>query len=139
MSASRLVWLEKEQFVGFDGGGHAVVASSQTPENAVGAKPSDLLLIALASCTAVDVVRILAKQRQTLTGLEIGVDGRQEADAPWRFTHIHLVYRVRGRDLQPEAVRKAVELAEGKYCSVSASLRPQVEISYEIEVLPDAA
>lgn len=135
---SRLVWLEKEQFVAFDGGGHPVVVSSQSPENAVGAKPSDLLLMALASCTAVDVVRILAKQRQALSGLEIVVRGTQETDPPWRFTDIHLVYRLRGRGLKPEAVDKAIELAEGKYCSVSASLKPQVNITWESELLPEA-
>jgi len=138
MGESRLVWLEKEQFVGFDGAGHPVVVSSQGGENGVGLKPSDLLLVSLASCTAVDVVRILAKQRQVLTGFEIAVRGEQEADPPWRFTRIHLSYCLRGRNLQPEAVRKAVELAEGKYCSVSASLRPQVSITLEIEILPDA-
>jgi putative redox protein len=121
---SRLVWLEKERFVGFDGAGHPVVVSSETPENAVGAKPSDLPLIALASCTAVDIVRILGKQRQVLTGLEISARGEQELDPPWRFNAFHLAFRVRGRSLKPEAVRKAVELAEGMYCPVSASLRP---------------
>jgi len=136
---SRLVWLEKEQFVAFDSGGHSVVVSSQSPENAVGAKPSDLLLMALASCTAVDVVRILAKQRQTLSGLEIVVRGTQEADPPWRFTDIHMIYRLRGRGLKPVAVRKAIELAEGKYCSVSASLKPQVNITWESQLLPEAA
>jgi putative redox protein len=135
---SRVVWLEKEQFVAFDGGGHSVVVSSQTPENAFGAKPSDLLLMALASCTAVDVVRILVKQRQALSGLEIVVRGTQQADPPWRFTDIHLVYRLRGRGLNPDAVHKAIELAEGKYCSVSASLKPQVNITWESELLPEA-
>jgi len=135
---SRLVWLEKEQFVAFDGGGYPVVVSSHDPQNPVGAKPSDLLLMALASCTAVDVVRILLKQRQALTGLEIVVRGNQEADPPWRFTDIHLIYRLRGRDLKPEAAHKAIELAEGKYCSVSASLKPQVRITWESELLPEA-
>jgi putative redox protein len=94
--------------------------------------------MALASCTAVDVVRILAKQRQALSGLEIVVRGTQETDPPWRFTDIHLVYRLRGRGLKPEAVDKAIELAEGKYCSVSASLKPQVNITWESELLPEA-
>ena len=113
--------------------------SSQTPDNAVGTKPSDLLLIALASCTAVDIVRILATQRQALIGLEISAHGEQEADAPWRFTAIHLTFRVRGRNLQPETVRKAVELAESKCCLAAASLRPQVKISDDIEIVPDPA
>lgn len=121
MGDSRLAWLESEQFVAFDGGGHPVVVSSHTPDNVIGAKPSDLLPRAVASCTAVDWVRILTKLRQALSELEILVRGTQEADPPWRFTDIHLVYRLRGRGLKPDAVHKSIELAEGKYCSVSAS------------------
>jgi putative redox protein len=139
MAESRLVWLEKEKFVGFDGAGHPVVVSSQDPENAVGLKPVDLLMLALASCSAVDLVRILAKQRQTVTGLEIAVRGDQEPEAPWRFVNIHVTYRLRGRGLNDEGVRKAVELAEGKYCSVAASLRPQVTITHAIELTEDPA
>lgn len=138
MGESRLVWLENEQFVAYDGAGYPIVVGPQGTQIAVAAKPSDLLLMALASCTAVDVVRILAKQRQALTGLEILVRGTQDAEPPWRFTDIHLVYRLRGRDLKPEAVHKAIELAEGKYCSVAASLRPQVRITWESEIEPDA-
>jgi len=139
VAEARLVWLESEKFVGFDGAGHPVVVSSQDPENAVGLKPTDLLMLALASCSAVDLVRILAKQRQAITGMEIAVRGEQEPEAPWRFTRIHLTYRLRGRALKEESVRKAVELAEGKYCSVAASLQPQVTITDAIELTEDPA
>jgi len=139
VAESRLVWLEKEKFVGFDGAGHPIVVSSQDPENAVGLKPTDLLMLALASCSAVDLVRILAKQRQTVTGLEITVRGDQEAEAPWRFIRMHVTYRLRGRALNEEGARKAVGLAEGKYCSVAASLQPQVSITHDIEVTEDPA
>jgi putative redox protein len=139
VAESRLVWLEKEKFVGFDGAGHPVIVSSQDPENAVGLKPTDLLTLALASCSAVDLVRILAKQRQTVTGLEIAVRGDQEAEAPWRFTCMHVTYKLRGRALKEDGVRKAVELAEGKYCSVAASLQPQVTITHAIELTEDPA
>jgi putative redox protein len=139
MAESRLVWLEKEKFVGFDGAGHPVVISSQDPENAVGLKPTDLLMLALASCSAVDLVRILAKQRQNVSGLEISVRGEQVPDAPWRFTRMHVTYRVQGRALKEDGVRKAVELAEGKYCAVAASLQPQVTINHSIELVEDPA
>jgi putative redox protein len=139
VAESTLVWLRQEQFVGFDGAGHPVVVSNQDPENAVGLKPTDLLMLALASCSAVDLVRILAKQRQVVTGLEIGVSGKQEAEPPWPFTSMHVIYRVRGRALDGDGVRRAVELAEGKYCSVAASLRPQVTITHAIELAEDQA
>jgi len=134
---SRVVWSGEGLYVGIDTNKHSVVISTQDEENRVGMKPSDLLLVALASCTAVDVVSILRKKRQTLRHLEILADGEQEADPPWRFRRIHLTYRVRGEDLTPEAVGRAIELSEGRYCSVSASLRPQVEITTSFEIRPE--
>lgn len=133
MSQAQLTWVESEQFVGIDDSKHSVVLSTQGEGNGVGVKPSDLLLIALAGCTAVDVVRIIDKGRQTLTGMKIDVRADQDQDPPWKFRSIHLHYRLRGT-LTPELVQRAIELSEQKYCSISASLRPQVEIttSYEI-------
>lgn len=119
-------------FVGIDHGNHSVVISTQG-EDAVGMKPSDLLLVALASCTAVDVTGILKKKRQDVLGLEIVVDAQQDDDPPWQFRKIHLTYRLRGRSIDPKTVERAVELAEGKYCPVAASLRPQVEITWHCE------
>jgi putative redox protein len=136
---TRLVWCGEGLFVGIDSNKHSVVISTQDEANRVGMKPSDLLLVALASCTAVDVVSILRKKRQPLSRLEVAADGVQDDRPPWRFRAIHLTYRVRGRDLTPEAVGRAIELAEGRYCSVSASLRPQVEITTSFEILPAEA
>jgi putative redox protein len=136
---TRLVWCGEGLFVGIDTNKHSVVISTQDEANRVGMKPSDLLLVALASCTAVDVVAILRKKRQPLSRLEVVADGVQDEDPPWRFRSIHLTYRVRGHDLTPEAVGRAIEISEGRYCSVSASLRPQVEITTSFEILPAAA
>lgn len=131
-TSTRLVWCGEGMFVGIDHGNHSVVISTQG-EDAVGMKPSDLLLVALASCTAVDVTGILKKKRQDVLGLEIVVDAQQDDDPPWQFRKIHLTYRLRGRSIDPKTVERAVELAEGKYCPVAASLRPQVEITWHCE------
>lgn len=131
---TRLVWCREGLFVGIDTNKHSVVISTQDEENRVGVKPSDLLLVALASCTAVDVVAILRKKRQPLDALEIFADAEQDPDPPWKFRKIHLTYVVQGKDLTPEAVARAIELSEGRYCSVSASLRPQVEITTSFEI-----
>jgi putative redox protein len=135
MAAARLIWLTGRQFVGVDSARHSIVVSAQDPANQIGMKPSDLLLLSLASCTAVDVVEILHKKRQNIEALEIEVDARQHDEPPWAFQSIHLKYLIRGQSVSAEAVEKAIELAEGKYCSVSASLRPKVSIttSFEIE------
>jgi putative redox protein len=136
MALAQLTWVEREQFVGVDQSNHSVVLSTQGEGNAVGMKPSDLLLIALAGCTAVDVVRIINKARQTLTGLKIEVRADQEPEPPWKYKSIHLHYRLRGA-LMEDVVERAIELSEQKYCSVSASLKPQVEITTSYEILQD--
>jgi putative redox protein len=134
VAKARVTWIEGGRFVGIDGTGHGVVLSTQEEGEAVGMSPSQLLLVSLASCTAVDVVRILAKKRQRLLGLEIQVTGEQEPDPPWPYTKIHLSYRLRGDGLSERAIERAIGLSESKYCSVAATLRPQVDISYSYEI-----
>ncbi len=137
MAQAQLTWVESEQFVGIDESNHSVVLSTQGEGNGVGMKPSDLLLIALAGCTAVDVVRIIAKGRQTLMGMKIDVRADQAPDPPWAYRSIHLHYRLMGA-LSADVVERAIELSEKKYCAVSASLRPRVEITTSYEILQEA-
>lgn len=134
MAEVSLVWLQDEQFVGTDSSKHSVVLSTQNEANGVGMKPSELLLISLAGCTAVDVVRILDKQRMLLSGLEIRVTGEQQPDPPWTYEAIHMHFLLRGRSLTEQAVKRAIELSENKYCSVAATLRAQVEITWSFEI-----
>ena len=101
------------------------------------ARAVNLLLLALGGCTAVDVVEILHKKRQKLTGLKISVSGEQDADPPWAFRRMHLVYEVRGRGLSAKAVEQAVALSEDKYCSVRATLEGQVEITREVRIVEE--
>jgi putative redox protein len=129
-----VTWLEKGRFVGIDSSRHSVVLSTQDDENGVGMRPSELLLIALASCSAVDVVNILKKKRLHLRALSIEVKGEQQAEPPWTYQGIHLTYRLMGDDLTEEAVRQAIQLSEEKYCSVSASLRVGVPITHDYQI-----
>ena len=133
-----ITWLKKRQFVGTDGTKHSVVLSSGDDENAVGMSPSQLLLISLGSCTAYDVVNILEKKRQPLTGLEIKVTGEREEDPPWTYRKIHIEYVLRGDQLSEQAVRDAIELSETKYCSVAATVRHAAEITYEYTIVNEA-
>ena len=135
MGEVEIVWSQKLQFVGTDSTRHSIVLSSADEENRTGVKPSDLLLLALGGCTSVDVVEILRKKRQPLSGLTVRVSAEQDADPPWAFRRIHLVYEVRGPGLSERAVEQAVALSEEKYCSVRATLAGQVEISREIRIL----
>jgi len=118
--------------VGTDSTKHSLVMSSQDEGNATGLKPSELLLLAVAGCTAVDVVTIMRKKRQAMTGLEINVRGEQDENPPWTFRHIHLEYVVRGKGLSEKGLARAIQLSEEKYCSVKSSLTCEVTSSYRI-------
>jgi putative redox protein len=131
-SHAQVKWLDKLEFVGTDSTKHSLMMSSQDEENATGLKPSDLFLLALGGCTAVDVVTIVRKKRQAVTGLEINVRGEQDENPPWTFRHIHLEYVVRGKGLSEKGLAQAIELSEEKYCSVKNSLAFEVTSSYRI-------
>ena len=133
MSSASVKWIGGKQFIGVDSTRHSVVLS--TPDEGVGMKPSELLLVALASCTAVDVVEILAKKRAGLESLEISAEAEQEKDPPWTFRKIHLTYRLKGSTLNEKDVTQAIDLSEQKYCSVAATLRGEAEITYSYEIL----
>ena len=137
MGTATVKWIDGKQFIGIDSTHHSVVRS--TPGEGIGIKPSDLLLIAVASCTAVDIVEILEKKRMVLTHLEITAAGEQDQDPPWTFRKIHLHYKVGGRGLNEKAVEQAIQLSEEKYCSVAATIRATAEITTAFEILPDPA
>src|SRR5512139_591637 len=102
------------RFVGQADSGHAVVmdtvAASGGGDTAV--RPNELLLIGLAGCTGMDVISILRKKRQPVTGLEVVVSAELASAPPKRFTAFHIEYRVRGAGVDPAAVRRAIELSE---------------------------
>jgi putative redox protein len=131
-------WVGKGEFIGTDSTKHSVVMSTQDEDNATGMKPSEVLLVALGGCTGVDVVSILKKRRQDVTGLEIELTGEQDADPPWTFRRINAHYTLRGSDLSEHAVQRAIQLSEEKYCSVRATLSGVAEISSSFTILDDA-
>ena len=100
-------------------------------------KPSDLLLVAVGACTAVDVVSILEKKRKPLSSLEISVSAEQQEDPPWTFRRINIHYKLSGADLTDKAVEQAIQISEEKYCSVSATIRGVAEITTSYEILTD--
>jgi putative redox protein len=95
-------------------------------------------LVALAGCTAVDVVDILSKKRTPLTSLEIQVSGEQDPNPPWPFRKIQVKYIISGKGLTDKNVAQAIELSEQKYCSVAATVRGVAEITTSFEILPEA-
>ncbi len=99
-----------------------------------GARPMEMLLMGLAGCSAIDVVLILNKQKQVVTDFRIVVEGQREKGAtPAPFQKIHLTYKLKG-DLNPDKVRRAIDLSMDKYCSATAQLRPTCAITYSLEL-----
>lgn len=94
-----------------------------------------LLLLGLAGCTAMDVISILRKKRQRVTGLAVEARGRQAEEHPRVYESVEVVYVIRGEDLDPRAIERAIELSETRYCPAIAMLGETAEISsrYEIE------
>lgn len=124
-------WKEGMLFEGRSESGHAIIFDA-TPEHATGPSPMEAVLAALCGCTSVDVVSILEKKREPITGLTVSATAEQAPAAPRVFTRIHLTYRIRGKVSQ-KAAEDAVALSKGKYCSVSLMLEKAVEIGYSIE------
>jgi len=134
MKSTTVRWIGGEQFVGIDSTDHSVVLS--TAGAGIGMKPSELMIIALAACTSVDVVNILTKKKIDLRGLEISATFEQDEDPPWTFRKIHLKYTISGSGIKEKDVESAIDLSENKYCSVAATLRGVAEITTEFEIIP---
>lgn len=122
-----------EQFVAESPSGHAILTGF-SHDKLTAPTPMELLLIALGGCTGADVVGILEKKRQKVTGYEIEVRGERRAEHPRIYTSIEVVHKLRGRNLDPKAVARAVELSETKYCSVSAMLAASATITARFEI-----
>jgi len=133
MPRATVKWCGDLQFVGSDSGGHSIVLSGDS--DAKGVRPSEMLLVALASCTAVDVVEIMTKKRKPLRLLEVVISGERDPDPPWPYRRIHLDYRVAGKDLTEKAVNQAISLSQEKYCSVAATVSGVAEITTAFEIV----
>jgi putative redox protein len=123
-------------FVATTPSGHAQVLDTDTGR-AVAPSPMELLLIALGGCTAVDVVSILKKKRERVTGYRVEVRGARRDEHPRAFTRIEVRHILSGHNLSERAVTQAVSLSEEKYCSVAATLRPAAEIVSTFEIVEE--
>ena len=132
MVEARAIWTDKDRFLGDATSGHALVMDAGEVKTA--STPVELVLMGLCGCTAADVVSILRKKRERFTGLEVVAHAERAEEHPKVYTHIKLVYRVRGQ-VAHKAVEDAVRLSKEKYCSVSAMLDKTAKIEVEIEYL----
>jgi len=124
-------------FVAVTPSGHAQTLDTRH-ERSVAATPMELLLLALGSCTAVDVISILHKKRERVTDYRVEVRGERRAEHPRKYTRFEVRHIVRGHGVSEKAVAQAIELSETKYCSVAATLSPGAEIVSSFEIQEDA-
>ena len=122
-----LAWTGGLRFRGGEPGGPAALIDA---DNAEAPGPMLQLLMAAAACSGADVVDILAKMREKLTGLDIEAWGDRRDAPPRRYTSLRLRFRARGESLDEAKVRRAIDLSLEKYCSVVASLAPDITITY---------
>jgi len=130
MIEAHALWTDHDRFIAQASSGHALAvdAGSEKTTNS----PVELVLIGLCACTASDVVGILRKKREPFTGLEVRAQAERAGEYPKVYTHIKLVYRVRGK-VTHKAMEDAVRLSKEKYCSVSAMLEKTATIDVAIE------
>jgi putative redox protein len=130
---AKVTWVEDRRFVGRASSGHAIVVDASAEK--LGPSPMELLLIGMAGCTAYDVVDILLKKRQEVTGLQVSARAERADKPPRVYTSIDVEFVVRGRGIQPKAVEDAIHLSAEKYCSASIMLGKTATIttSYHLE------
>jgi putative redox protein len=130
---AKITWLNGRAFVGESGSGHAVVMDG-APEAGgrnIGVRPMEMLLLGLGGCTAFDVVMILEKSREKITSCEVELEAERAAEDPKVFTHVKMIYRLRGKNLKPAAVERAINLSAEKYCSASIMFGKTAKIEHE--------
>jgi putative redox protein len=136
---SRVKWVENVCFMAESESGHAMImdGSPDIGGRNMGPRPMEMLLMGAGGCTSVDVVMIMQKSRQDVTGCEVEVSAERAIDHPKVFTKIHMHFTVRGRNLKPEIVDRAIKLSAEKYCSASIILGKTAEMTHDFEIIEE--
>ncbi|MDB5967754.1 MAG: OsmC family protein [Hydrocarboniphaga sp.] len=138
---ARVKWVENAAFIGETGSSHAVVIDGPPDIGGrnLGARPMELMLLSVGSCSAVDVVHILKKARQPVSDCYVEVEGKRAETEPKVFTDIHLKFVIKGRGMNENQVKRAVDLSADKYCSASIMLkRGGVNVTHSYELVETA-
>lgn len=125
---------DTDLFVGHTPSGHTILLDTDHTRNSA-PTPMELLLVALGSCTGVDVVSILRKKREVVSAYRVEVQGERRDDHPRSYKRIQVHHIVTGRNISEQSVEQAIRLSEEKYCSVAATLRPTAEIVSSFEII----
>lgn len=139
MLEAKVTYVNGLQFLGEAASGHAIVmdADAGVGGRNTGVRPTELLLIGLGGCSGMDVVSILKKKKQEIKGVEIKIKGEKAENYPKKFTGIDIEFIVRGRNVSEDAVKRAVELSMGKYCSVKATLEGSAKVTWSYNIIEE--
>lgn len=134
---ARVKWIEQASFMAESESGHALVMDGPQEYGGrnLGVRPMEMLLMGMGGCTAFDVVMILNKARQDIVDVEVELNATRAESVPKVFTDIHVHFVVKGRELNEQQVRRAVELSAEKYCSASIMLGKTANITHDYEIL----
>lgn len=134
---TRVKWVEGVCFMAESGSGHAVVMDGAPDIGGknLGPRPMEMLLMGAGGCTSVDVIMILQKSRQDVVDCEVEIDAERANDHPKVFTKIHMHFTVKGRNLDPKVVDRAIKLSAEKYCSASIILGKTAEMTHDFEIV----
>ena len=130
-------WVDGMLMVGKSHSGHSITMDGP-PEiggDNLGVRPMEMLLLGVAGCTMIDVVTTLKKMRQELTNCETRLSAERADEHPKVFTDIHIQFIVKGQDLDPKKVEKAITLSAEKYCSASIMLGKTASITHDFEIV----
>ena len=136
---ARVKWVEQVSFLGESESGHAVLMDGSPAAGGrnLGPRPMEMLLLGAGGCTSFDVISILKKSRQAVTDCYVELEAQRAETDPKVFTKIHMHFVVKGRNLKPEAVEKAIKLSAEKYCSASIMLGAMAAVTHDFELVQE--
>ncbi len=136
---ARVKWVEDASFLGITDSNHAVLMDGPPDAGGrnLGPRPMEMLLLGAGGCTAFDVVAILKKSRQAVSGCEVSIQAERADKEPKVFTKMHFHFTVRGKGIKPEQVEKAIKLSAEKYCSASIMLGKTAVMTHDFEIVEE--
>jgi len=139
MINAKVTLVDKMRFEGISSSGHTLTMDADDAAGGQnkGFRPMELLLVGFGGCTGMDVISILRKKRQNVTGFEMNVKGEKTDDYPKVYREIHIEYVVKGKGIEPDAVERAIKLSLDKYCSVGATLGKAGKITHSYSIVED--